>query len=137
MNSKSLIDFFRETAFAQIILITVLITIAWFFRFSFLVSDNQQNIGHASIIFHFAKQDRRFEGDIVSGMTVLDGFTAATQAGSMSMRYQFSKSGNLISVAIAGQKISRIAKHGKSIPVKDLVKTPLGDKDNFEIFFSR
>src|SRR3989344_4171399 len=98
---KLLIDFFKKTIFAQILLLVVLTGIIYFFNLSFNFSDNNST-GIATLFINFETEKRFFEGEVVKDMTMLDALNAAVSVGKIRLNYAIDESGDVNIMEIDG-----------------------------------
>lgn len=78
----------NEVIFAQIALSIILVMTVILIDVSFRQDDLfTENTVQASLLINFENKQRLFEGEVVSGMTMLDALNAATAAGQIKLRY--------------------------------------------------
>lgn len=104
------IDFFKETVFAQIILIIIFIAVVWFFDWSFLRFSSFDLLasGKATLTIENGGSSRIFEGEIIEGMTIVDALNASAQAGGLGFEYLISATGDTYIKTINGQDASQL-----------------------------
>src|SRR3989344_9067796 len=124
---KLLLDFFRKTLFAQILLLTVLIVIVYLLKLSFNLQDNNTS-GLATLVINFETEKRFFEGEVAKNMTMLDALSAAVSVGNIKLNYAIDKSGDVNIMEIDGHtngvdnKYFVFYLNSKKVAAKDLNK---------------
>jgi hypothetical protein len=85
--------FFKETLFAQILLVVIFVFSLVFFKWSsnFL---NNSNSGLATLILNIERNERIFEGEVIEDMTVLDAVTASAKAGNVDLVFDLTENGD-------------------------------------------
>jgi len=139
MNYKKLLmDLFKKTVFAQILLLMVLIGIIYFFRLSLDLSNNNTS-SVATLFINLETERRLFEGEVVKDMTILDALNAAVSIGKIRLNYAIDKSGNVNILEIDGHtngvdnKYFTFYLNSKKIAQEDLNRKTIRGGDKIEI----
>lgn len=132
----------NEVIFAQIALVIILIMTVLFIDQTFrqdTVSTNSPT--QASLLINFENKQRLFEGEVVSGMTMLDALQAAAAAGQIKLKYIIGED-NSVKIAEINDHINNIADktfnfylNGVKVNAENINQIPIQNGDKIEIRF--
>lgn len=98
MKSKAkhnlLTGFFKETLFVQVALAVIFVAVLGFFNWSLNILNPSPEQQYASLVLTHEGETRKFEGEVVEGMTILDALNASTAAGNIELQYQLNADGS-------------------------------------------
>ena len=139
-KSRFSLDFFKETIFAQIVLLVIVILIVWFFHWSFIEDNtNRENLlGTASLLIDTKGDQRLFSGEVDEGMTMIDALTTSSKAGDFKFVYLVSATGDVTISDINGFSTEdtdvTFFLNDQQIPAVDLGREFLSGGDEIKVF---
>src|SRR3989338_11131260 len=92
-------NFFKETVFAQILIVVIVVVFTLFMKFPFTSLNNDVE-PFATISLKIDSTQRTFEGEVTKDMTVLNSLNIATNAGKIEFNYFLDKHNNVTIVRI-------------------------------------
>jgi hypothetical protein len=117
------------------VLVTRIVIVAAFIAALFLADGMSRD--YASVTFHLGKESRAFQGEIVTGMTVLDALNAATLAGKITLQFSLDEHGTVHILDLGGAHPAedqiRIMVNGERIPTAKIGSTTLRAHDRVEV----
>lgn len=132
----------NEILFAQIALVIILVMTVILIDVSFRQNDLfTGNTAQASLLINFENKQRLFEGEVVSGMTILDALQAAAAAGQIKLKYSIGED-NSVEIAEINDHINYTADkafnfylNGVRINAKNINQISIQNGDKIEIRF--
>lgn len=136
LNDKNEV-LFAQIALAIILAMTVILIDQTFRQDT--VSTNSPT--QASLLINFENKQRLFEGEVVSGMTMLDALQAAAAAGQIKLKYVIGED-NSVEIAEINDHINNTANktfnfylNGNKVDADNINQIPIQNGDKIEIRF--
>ena len=131
-------NFFSKKIFISTILIIVFSALIIFILFNLSLDKELGTSKTASLILNIGGNKREFQGQIISGMTILDALLVSTQAGEINLKYSLNNDNQTTIFELNNHKIYfqdqiNFYLNSKKIKTEDINKVKLDNSDIVEI----